>query len=241
MPSSIRRPISPGPGGRVHHRADAPDRQAPELVREPQSIPGQYDVPGSDFANAGEGPSASRSVAPPAGLDLPAKPPRSQSERQERARATSERVVTKAKEVVTKAEGIYKSIGGIDFTALDFQKTDMAASLREFERDFAQFHAFVRQVLDEYVGGDTLVMDLILKYQLDKPTVQHALKVAAFATEMTSLLALRDTDSGEYMESYFGDMSDSELLADLGRPVAAEKLDDTRCGSIATSCSATTW
>ena len=96
-------------------------------------------------------------MAPPAGLDLPAKPPRSQSERQERARATSERVVTKA-------EGIYKSIGGIDFTALDFQKTDMAASLREFERDFAQFHAFVRQVLDEYVGGDTLVMDLILKY-----------------------------------------------------------------------------
>jgi len=241
MPSSIRRPISPGPGGSVHHRADAPDRQAPELVREPQSIPGQYDVPGSDFCKCRRG-TVGVQVGGATGGPGPA---RKAAQVAERATGTRpghvQRVVTKAKEVVTKAEGIYKSIGGIDFTALDFQKTDMAASLREFERDFAQFHAFVRQVLDEYVGGDTLVMDLILKYQLDKPTVQHALKVAAFATEMTSLLALRDTDSGEYMESYFGDMSDSELLADLGRPVAAEKLDDTRCGSIATSCSATTW
>ena len=52
----------------------------------------------------------------------------------------------------------------------------------------------MKKALDEYLHGNTLVMDLILKYQLDRETVRHALSVASFAsfaTEMATQLALR--------------------------------------------------
>ena len=42
----------------------------------------------------------------------------------------------------------------------------------------------MQDVVGEYLKGNTLVMDLILKFQLDKEKVGHGLKVAAFATEM---------------------------------------------------------
>ena len=52
----------------------------------------------------------------------------------------------------------------------------------------------MKNALDEYLIGNTRVMDLILKFQLDKDTVRHALSVAAFATEMATSLGLREGD-----------------------------------------------
>lgn len=58
-------------------------------------------------------------------------------------------------------------------------------------------------------------MELILKFDLDKRTVRHALNVAAFATEMATQLALKERD-GEPLSQYFAEMSDEELLSQLG-------------------------
>lgn len=63
--------------------------------------------------------------------------------------------------------------------------------------------------------GNTLVMDLILKYQLDRETVRHALSVASFATEMATQLALRQGDDAD-MRSYYGDATDDDIRGELG-------------------------
>jgi hypothetical protein len=86
------------------------------------------------------------------------------------------------REVADQAGGIYRALGKTDFTMGDLRRPETAASLCQFERSFAEFHGAVKKALDEYLHGNTLVMDLILKYQLDRDTVRHALSVAAFAT-----------------------------------------------------------
>ena len=178
------------------------------------------------FVRDGDAPATARPMEAPPEFDVPTEPPQAEEEREKRARSTSKQVATKAKAVATKAEKIYKSLGVVDFSTADLRRDDVQSGLREFERSFGQFHAIVKQALDEYLQGNTLVMDLILKFHLDKPTVQHALSVAAFATELASVLALRDTDTGEYMESYFGDLSTAELLSQLGLPEAEGELTE---------------
>ena len=178
------------------------------------------------FVREGEGSVSSRSVDPekqlPKELDLPTEKPKSELEKEERATVTSKRVVTHAKEVAGKAEKVYKSIGAMDFTAAELRKPDVNESLREFERSFRQFHGAVKKAVDEYLNGNPLVMDLILKFQLDKATVRHALAVAAFATEMAALLALRDEESDEHMESYFGGIRNEEVFGLLGEDLPEE-------------------
>ena len=214
----------PGPGGGVYVTS-----QTPLIAKHLDWIESRNPSPDSEtflevvFIREGEAPSSAKPMSPPKQLDLPAKPPASEEEREKRARTHSKQVVTKAKAVAAKAEKIHKSVGVVDFSVADLQKADVQSGLREFERSFVQFHAVVRQALDEYLDGNTLVMDLILKYQLDKPTVQHALSVAAFASEMTALLALRDTEDGEYLESYFGELSNEELFSQLGLPEPPER------------------
>ena len=157
----------------------------------------------------------------PPGLDLPNdyEPEQETLQKAEdRAEAASKQVVKSAREVADDAERVYRSIGTPDFTVSDLDKPDVQASIREFERGFRTFQGAVKKALDEYLNGNTLVMDLILKFKLDKPTVQHALSVAAFATEMATLLALKKGDEEEdHLEAYFGDMPRAELLELLGQ------------------------
>ena len=178
------------------------------------------------FVREGEGSTSSRAVDPvqqlPKEFDLPTEPPKSELEKEERATVTSKRVVTQAKEVAGKAEKVYRSIGAMEFSSAELRKPDVKVSLREFERSFRQFHGAVKNAVDEYLNGNPLVMDLILKFQLDKATVRHALAVAAFATEMAALLALRDDEADVPMASYFGDISDDEVFDLLGEDLPEE-------------------
>ena len=43
----------------------------------------------------------------------------------------------------------------------DLRRSETDASLRQFERGFAEFHGAVKNALDEYLHGNTLVMDLM--------------------------------------------------------------------------------
>lgn len=136
-------------------------------------------------------------------------------ERKEKAEQEAKKVSNSARKVADGAAGIYKALGKADFTSEDLRRPETDASLREFERSFGDFHGAVKSALDEYLRGNTLVMDLILKYQLDKDTVRHALSVAAFATEIATQLALRQGDD-DNMQAYFGDETDDDLRKEMG-------------------------
>ena len=130
----------------------------------------------------------------PTDEDTPAQERKEKAE--SRAETASKKVVSTAMEVAGDAERVYRNIGTPDFSMSGLDKPDVQAGMREFERGFRQFRGAVRKALDEYLNGNTLVMDLILKFQLDKPTAQHALCVAAFATEMATLLAMKGRGRG---------------------------------------------
>ena len=141
------------------------------------------------------------------GSDEEASPEQS---RRERAEHHSRQVVEHAQSVAKQAEDVYKSVGKLDFSAADLRKGTAEAGLREFEGRFKSFRGVVKKAISEYLSGNTLVMDLILKFDLDKRTVRHSLNVAAFATELASQLALGSADG---FEDYFGDLEDEELAA----------------------------
>ncbi len=157
-----------------------------------------------------------RDIDEPAGRDL-----------QERAEVHARRVAGTARQVADHAGEIHRALGKSDFSVSDLRRPETDASLRQFERSFAEFHGAVKKALDEYLHGNTLVMDLILKYQLDRDTVRHALSVAAFATEMATQLALRQGD-GHTMSSYFDGATDDEIRIDLG--LSHEEAEIIRAG-----------
>jgi hypothetical protein len=168
----------------------------------------------------GTSPSSKKPADVPQDLELPKERARTAREREERAHQQSRAVGEKAEAVAKQAGALYRNIGKQDFSAADLRHPSSESGLKEFERQIKGFHDAVQTAMDEYLSGNTLVMDLILRYQLDKKTVRHALNVAAFATEMTTQLALKDQGEGqEYLESYFGKLDNEELLAQLGEDV----------------------
>ncbi len=175
-----------------------------------------------------EAPPSRKPADVPKDLELPKERGRSAREREERAHQHSRAVGEKAEAVAKQASSVYRSIGKQDFSAADLRQPNTESVLREFERQIKGFHDAVQKAMDEYLSGNTLVMDLILKYQLDKKTVRHALNVAAFATEMATQLAFKDEGEGqeylENLESYFGKFDNEELLAQLGEDV--ERADE---------------
>ena len=151
---------------------------------------------------------------------------RRHGERQERAEAASREVAKNAEQVAKQAEEVYSAAGKMDFSVAALKKGEQLG-LREFERRFKVFQKSVQEAVEEYLNGNNLVMDLILKFQLDKRTVRHGLNVAAFATEMASLLALKGRGSGD-LDDYFGDFSDLDVLSELG-----EGTDDAESVTVA--------
>ena len=162
---------------------------------------------------------------------------------EKRAETASKKVISTAKEVAADAERVYRNIGTPDFSVSDLDKPDVQASMREFERGFRNFRGAVKKALDEYLNGNTLVMDLILKFQLDKPTVQHALSVAAFATEMTTLLAMKEGEGDEAQRRPTSATCRTRTCWSCWGRTLMRSINSRRkkCTNGATSCSATSW
>ncbi|MFT5376618.1 MAG: hypothetical protein ACI906_003456 [Candidatus Latescibacterota bacterium] len=156
---------------------------------------------------------AVQAKAAPKSLDLAEE--KDSPNKRARAEVHSRAVVEGAQEVGKQAEAVFRTTGKMDFTAADLRSGEAQAGLRELENRFTIFHGVVKKAVSEYLNGNALVMELILKYHLDKRTVRHGLNVAAFATEIATQLALKERDSVQYSH-YFGDMSDAQLLSQLG-------------------------
>lgn len=158
-------------------------------------------------------------AAPLPGVDLPVPADEGRDEvvaREDRARRASARVAAAAREVADQSDRLVRLVSRPEVTGRERRRADTDAGLREFERAFGDFHGAVKHALDEYLRGNTLVMDLIVHFELDRATVRHGLAVAAFATEMAAQLALRDDGEDEDLSAYFGDVDAAEVRRLLG-------------------------
>lgn len=200
----------PGPGGGVYIT-----RQTPLTLKHLEWLETRNpSADGLTYVNVHWVEGASN-VAPPADFGRPLPDEPDGRDQQQRAEGHAKNVAGAARQVADQAGSIYRSIGKADFSVADLKRSETDASLRQFERSFSDFHGAVKKALDEYLNGNTLVMDLILKYQLDRDTVRHALSVAAFATEMATQLALGQGDD-DAMLSYFDDLTDDDIRVELG-------------------------
>ncbi|MEW6750175.1 MAG: hypothetical protein AB1505_04275 [Candidatus Latescibacterota bacterium] len=169
-----------GPGGRVYIRARAEltERHLAWLEqRNPSraSTPTYVDVVFVQYAPLRSlATEVSRSRSEPPG------------ERQRRAEAVSRQVRARAEDVARQAQEVFRIVGAGAFTAAALRNPRVRAGLQALGQRIRQFHAVVRDALEEYLGGNALIMDLISEYGLGARDVQHGLSAAVLATEVAS-------------------------------------------------------
>ena len=137
-----------------------------------------------------------KSPAPlPAELDLPSEAPEApeaQRERERRAVEISRQVISRGEDVVQKAIDVFRIIGDAPLTVSGLRRPEAEATLQGLGQELRLFHRAALVALEEYLQGNTLIMDLIAEY--DGPAMmRHGLSVAVFAAELCSQ-ARRDPD-----------------------------------------------
>ncbi len=132
-------------------------------------------------------------------------PEDSAASRQRRAVEVSRDVAKKADEVTRQAADVYRIVGSDAFTPKSLRNRDVQENLQTLNERIGQLHASVHDAIDEYLVGNTLIMDLISRHDLATKTVQHGLSVAVFATEIASQVLLKghhvDSDDAEDAEA----------------------------------------
>lgn len=123
-------------------------------------------------------------------------PADSRQERRRRAVEVSRDVVAKANDVSRQASQVYRIVGAGAFTDAALRRPGVREDLAQLNERIEHFHASVHAALDEYLVGNTLIMDLIARHDLATRVVQHGLNVAVFATEIASQVMLRGTSDG---------------------------------------------
>ena len=118
----------------------------------------------------------------------------SSGDRHRRAKTISRDVVAKADEVTRQAAEVYRIVGDGAFSAKAMRNPQVKENLALLDGRIQHFHSSVRGAIDEYLIGNTLIMDLISRHDLATRTVQHGLSVAVFATEIASQVLLKGSD-----------------------------------------------
>lgn len=127
------------------------------------------------------GPDSTPASAVPEDLGLSAD--ETTEDTRHRARAAAEAVVGRAGSAARLVRGIHKQLGP-GFGRTQLSTPQVMASFHEFDREFRKLHQAVRCAVDEYLGGNALVLDLIADHDLERPAVRHAVRVASLATQL---------------------------------------------------------
>lgn len=118
--------------------------------------------------------------------------------RHRQAREISRDVAARADEVTRQAAQVYRIVGDAAFSPKALRNPQVQETLSVLNERIEHFHTSVRGAIDEYLVGNTLIMDLIARHDLATRTVQHGLSVAVFATEIASQVLLKGmNDHGE--------------------------------------------
>jgi len=142
----------------------------------------------------------SRGARPPTDVAPVSEPVDSARQRRRRATEISRDVAAKAADVSRQAGEVYRIVGATAFTAASLHRPEVRQNLCQLDERIRLFHDSVHAALDEYLLGNTLIMDLITRHDLAARTVQHGLDVAVFATEIASQVMLK-ADVGNGLES----------------------------------------
>ena len=146
----------------------------------------------------------------------------SAGERHRRAREMSREVVARADEVTRQAGEVYRIVGDAAFSPKALRNPQVQENLAALDERIHQFHASVRGAIDEYLVGNTLIMDLISRHDLATRMVQHGLSVAVFATEIASQVLLKGVDEHGDGEWPAGDDERAQLRLQLLQKDLAE-------------------
>lgn len=180
----------PGPGGGVFIRART-ELTERHLAWFEQRNPARGQAPTYvDVVFVQE--SQARSL--PAEVETAAQPAAVARERRQRAETGSREVGARAENVTRKAQEVFRLIGGLAFPESALRHPKVQANLQELDARIRHFHGAVREALDEYLSGNTLIMDLISQYGLGSRAVQHGLNVAVLATEVGSQVLIEETN-----------------------------------------------
>jgi hypothetical protein len=127
-----------------------------------------------------------------------AQPAEKARQRRKRAERGSREVTERAEAVSHQAQEVFRLIGDLAFPESALRHPKVQANLQELDERIRHFHAAVRSALDEYLAGNTLIMDLISQYGLGSRVLQHGLNAAVLATEIASqvLVADREKEAG---------------------------------------------
>lgn len=147
-----------------------------------------------------------------------AQPAETARQRRKRAEQGSREVTERAEAVSHQAQEVFRLIGDLAFPESALRHPKVQANLQELDERIRHFHAAVRSALDEYLAGNTLIMDLISQYGLGSRALQHGLNAAVLATEIASqvLVADREEEAG----------SEDEPSVEQGGEARAEDLPE---------------
>ena len=104
-------------------------------------------------------------------------------DRRTRAREAADAVGGQAKTAAKTVRNLHQMLGN-RYTRTQLSAVEVAGSFREFEREIRRLHNVVSVAVDEFLGGNALVMDFIVDYDLERPDVRHSVRVGALATEL---------------------------------------------------------
>ena len=142
-----------------------------------------------------------------------AQPAEKARQRRKRAEQGSREVAERAEAVTHQAQEVFRLIGDLAFPESVLRNPKVQANLQELDERIRHFHSAVRSALDEYLAGNTLIMDLIAQYGLGSRALQHGLNAAVLATEIASQVLVAD---GEKMAESDSAASAVERSAEPG-------------------------
>ena len=183
-----------GPGGSVFiaARTELTERHLTWLEQRNPSPRGPTYV---DVSFSQESPTATLTTD----LDLAAEAPDTAADRRRRASTLSREVGARAEEVVRQAREVYRIVGETSISGSALRNRKVRENLSDLDQRLQQFHQAARAALDDYLAGNTLIMDLIAQYDPGPRAVIHGLNVAVFATELASHIVIKagdETDAG---------------------------------------------
>lgn len=124
-------------------------------------------------------------------------------DRRSRARVAADAVGDQAKAAARSARSLHQQLGRY-YTRTQLGAVEIAGSFNEFEREIRRLHKVVRVAIDEFIGGNALVMDFIVDYDLERPEVRHSVRVGALATELRIRSQSERCDEGGFRRELAG-------------------------------------
>lgn len=113
-----------------------------------------------------------------------------------RARNAAEAVGRQADAAARLVRGLHEQLGR-NFGRTQLSSPQVIGSFQEFDREFRKLHQAVHLAVDEYLGGNSVVFDLIAEHDLERPAVRHAVRVAALATQLLVRCRTSGDDDGD--------------------------------------------